>query len=119
MSQIRPHPFVPIEGVRNFRDFGGYQTSQHQHVKRNYLFRSGHYSAITPSGLARFSETGIVTVIDLRRGQERQNSPSQLHGLQIETIYSSLGDGDGITLPPHLQYIRDGDLSVQGCHNHM
>ena len=119
MSQLRPHPFVPIDGVRNFRDFGGYQTNKGQRVKRNYLFRSGNYAAITTPGLARFSQTGIVTVVDLRRGQERQTSPSQLHGLPLETIFSSLGDGDGVTLPPHLQYIRDGDLSVEGCHNHM
>ena len=119
MTQPLPPQFVPIEGVRNFRDFGGYPSQKGSHVKRGYMFRSGNYAAITQSGLARFTQTGIQIVVDLRRGQERHNSPSLLNDLSVETIFSSLGDGDGVSLPPHLQYIRDGDLSVEGCHNHM
>jgi protein-tyrosine phosphatase len=119
MKQPLPHQFVPIEGVRNFRDFGGYSTMKGRRVKKGRLFRSGNYTGITPAGLLAFEATSIKTVVDLRRGQERINSPSQLHSLPLETIFSPLGDGDGVTLPPHLQYIRDGDLSVEGCHAHM
>jgi protein-tyrosine phosphatase len=119
MIKTLPPQFVPIEGVRNFRDFGGYLGHKGQTIKRGHLYRSGNYAGITQTGLAQFRETRVKLVVDLRRGQERINSPSQLHGLPIETIYSSLGDGDGITLPPHLQFIRDGDLSVEGCHRHM
>jgi protein-tyrosine phosphatase len=122
MTKTLPAQFLPVDGVRNFRDFGGY-TSQTgktgKTVKKGHLFRSGNYTTITKPGLTRFSETNIKVVVDLRRGQERINSPSQLHDLPIETIFSSLGDGDGTTLPPRLQYIRDGDLSVEGCHDHM
>ena len=119
MTHPLPPQFVPVDGVRNFRDFGGYPSRQGAFVKRGQMFRSGNYAAITPPGLTHFAKTGIKVVVDLRRGQERQNSPSQLHNLDVETIYSSLGDGDGISLPPHLLYIRDGDLSAEGCHNHM
>jgi protein-tyrosine phosphatase len=119
MTQPLPPQFVPVEGVRNFRDFGGYQASDGKLVKRGHLYRSGNYALITQTGLEQFRETQIKVVVDLRRGQERQNGPSQLHDVPVETIFSSLGDGDGISLPPHLQYIRDGDLSVEGCHDHM
>ncbi len=119
MIQELPSPFLPVEGVRNFRDFGGYAARGGTYVKKRHLFRSGNYAAITKHGLTNFDATRIKIVVDLRRGQERINSPSQLPGLPLETIFSSLGDGDGITLPPHLQYIRDGDLSVEGCHDHM
>lgn len=119
MTQPLPPQFILVEGVRNFRDFGGYQGLEGRTVKRKQLYRSGNYAAIAETGLAQFAATSIKVVVDLRRGQERINSPSQLHSLPIETIFSSLGDGDGISLPPHLQYIRDGDLSVKGCHDHM
>jgi protein-tyrosine phosphatase len=114
-----PPQFLPIDGVRNFRDFGGYQTHYGPKVKRGHLYRSANYAAITPSGLAQFDATGIRIVVDLRRGAEREISPSQIKGSHIETIYSSLGDGDGIALAPHLQFIKDGDLSVDRCHAHM
>lgn len=119
MTQTLPPQFVPVEGVRNFRDFGGYVGQKGQIVKRRHLYRSGNYASISQTGLSQLRDTQIKLVVDLRRGQERINSPSQLHDVPVETIYSSLGDGDGITLPPHLQFIRDGDLSVEGCHHHM
>jgi protein-tyrosine phosphatase len=119
MTNMLPPQFVPIDGVRNFRDFGGYTSRHGTLVKRGHLFRSGNYATISQPGLNAFRAAKIQIVIDLRRGQERVNSPSQLHDAQVETIFSSLGDGDGVTLAPHLQFIRDGDLSVEGCHDHM
>jgi protein-tyrosine phosphatase len=112
-------PFVPIDGVRNFRDFGGYASQDGARIKRGHLFRSANYAQITQVGLSQFAGTGIKIVVDLRRGPERATSPSQLTGLEIETISSSLGDGDGVTLPPHLQFIKNGNLSVERCHEHM
>jgi protein-tyrosine phosphatase len=112
-------PFLPVDGVRNFRDFGGYLTQAGQQIKRGHLYRSANYAAITSKGLDQFAQTGIKIVVDLRRGHERTTSPSQLTGLEVETIFSSLGDGDGVTLAPHLQFIKSGDLSVERCHDHM
>jgi protein-tyrosine phosphatase len=117
-TALRP-PFMPVDGVRNFRDFGGYSTQSGAQIKRGHLYRSANYSSITQTGLSQFAQTGIKIVVDLRRGPERTTSPSQLTGLEVETIFSSLGDGDGITLAPHLQFIKDGDLSVERCHAHM
>jgi protein-tyrosine phosphatase len=112
-------PFLPIDGVRNFRDFGGYATQEGHRTKRGYLYRSANYAQISKVGLSQFAKTGIKIVVDLRRGPERTTSPSQLTGLEIETIFSPLGDGDGVTLAPHLQFIKNGDLSVERCHEHM
>jgi protein-tyrosine phosphatase len=114
-----PPPFLHIEGVRNFRDFGGHVTADNQQVKRGHLYRSANYAAITDEGRSHFTKTGIQVVVDLRRGAERQISPSQLGDIPVETILSSLGDGDGITLAPHLQFIKNGNLSVESCHDHM
>lgn len=114
-----PPQFLPVEGVRNFRDFGGYKGKDGASVKRGHLYRSANYATITQEGLDQFIQTGIKIVVDLRRGAEREISPNQLQTTQVETIFSPLGDGDGITLAPHLQFIKDGNLSVERCHEHM
>jgi protein-tyrosine phosphatase len=119
MTQSLPPQFVPVEGVRNFRDFGGYATRDGAVVARGHLYRSANYAAITEAGQAQFANMGIKIVVDLRRGAERETSPSRLAVPQVETIFSSLGDGDGVTLAPHLQFIKDGNLSVENCHKHM
>jgi protein-tyrosine phosphatase len=119
MTPTPTPPFLHIEGVRNFRDFGGYATAHGAQVKRGHLYRSANYAAITETGQSQFATTGIKVVVDLRRGAERQTSPSQLGGVDVNTIFSSLGDGDGVTLAPHLQFIKNGNLSVESCHDHM
>jgi protein-tyrosine phosphatase len=116
-------PFLHIDGVRNFRDFGGYATQNGERVIRGHLFRSANYAEITTRGLAQFDATGIRLVVDLRRGPERVNSPSQLPsdlgGRSLETMFSSHGYDEGNVLAPHLQFIQAGNLSVESCHDHM
>lgn len=119
MTSPLPPPFIFVEGVRNFRDFGVYPTQSGQTVQAGKLFRSANYAQVTDAGRAKFRETGIKVVVDLRRSQEREMQPSQLDGLEVEILSSSLGDGDGVTLPPHLQFIRDTDLTQQATHDHM
>jgi protein-tyrosine phosphatase len=119
MTQHHLPPFVAIDGVRNFRDFGGYAARNGQQVKLGHLFRSANYTSISDVGIGAFGEKGVRLVVDLRRGAERLSSPSRPLGSDVETLFSSLGDGDGVTLAPHLQFIKSGDLSVESCHNHM
>jgi glucosyl-3-phosphoglycerate synthase len=47
-------PFVNIDGVRMFRDIGGYQTSDGSSVRKGLMFRSGDPSSMTPDGLDSF-----------------------------------------------------------------
>jgi protein-tyrosine phosphatase len=112
-------PFLDIDGVRNFRDFGGYRVADGRTIPRELLYRSGAFADMSVEGQTRFARLNIKVVVDLRRGQERQASPSQFGSAQPTLISSSLGDGDGVTLAPHLQFIKDGDLSIEACHAHM
>ncbi|HCP65675.1 MAG TPA: protein-tyrosine-phosphatase, partial [Hyphomonadaceae bacterium] len=67
MTSSLPPPFIFVEGVRNFRDFGTYPTQSGQTVQAGKLFRSANYAQVTEAGRARFRETGIKFVVDLRR----------------------------------------------------
>lgn len=50
---------IELEGGRNFRDLGGYETVDGRHVKPGLLFRSGVLSALTANDYEIISELDI------------------------------------------------------------
>ncbi len=74
MSDVsRLHAF---EGLTNFRDFGGYQAGDRR-IASGRFFRSANHALATDADLARLRDMGIGAVVDLRRPQERERSPSR------------------------------------------
>lgn len=67
---------IPLEGARNFRDFGGYRTTSGRTVKRGVLFRSDSLHQLTRDDFRRISELGIASICDLRRDSERLHAPT-------------------------------------------
>ena len=68
---------LPLEGVRNFRDFGGYASRHGGRVRRGRLFRSGHYAEATHGDLQQIRHLGIAVQADLRRPDEREKQPGK------------------------------------------
>ncbi|MCB2072605.1 MAG: tyrosine-protein phosphatase [Novosphingobium sp.] len=66
---------LPLTGVNNFRDYGGYTVAGGGHVKRGSLWRSGQHVAASDEDLEAIAAIGIATVIDLRGDSERQANP--------------------------------------------
>jgi len=66
---------VPLEGGRNFRDLGGYQSGDGRRVRWRALFRSGVLSYLTAQDWRHLSELGVRTVCDLRAPHERAREP--------------------------------------------
>ena len=66
----------PLEGVRNFRDFGGYDTPTGR-VRSGLLFRSGHYNEATDDDLAFLHGLNVTFHVDLRRPDERDRQPNK------------------------------------------
>jgi protein tyrosine/serine phosphatase len=79
-----------LSGVHNFRDAGGYRT-QAGAVRRNVLFRSGRLTAATPDDQAALAALGLRTIVDLRRGAERDAFPTGPWALACTAIASDLG----------------------------
>ncbi|WP_338465901.1 tyrosine-protein phosphatase [Novosphingobium sp. ZN18A2] len=69
---------IPMEGIHNFRDYGGYR-ARSGILRRGTLWRSGHHSEATPDDLERVHTLDIATVIDLRGDSERALNPCLRH----------------------------------------
>ena len=60
----------PFEGCFNFRDIGGYPTTDGYVVRWGRYFRTGRQDHMTEQDLDKVRELGISTQIDLRRPDE-------------------------------------------------
>lgn len=67
---------LPLEGGRNFRDIGGYETANGKRVKWGHVFRSGVMHELTDGDYDYLKQLGIRTVCDYRAADERANEPT-------------------------------------------
>jgi protein-tyrosine phosphatase len=101
-SDIPRH--VLARGACNFRDLGGYRTSDGRRVRTGKVFRSGVLDQLDPADPA-VAELSMAVVIDLRTGRERTKRPSNLPdawraGLWVREYETS--GGDHTSMPHHL-----------------
>ena len=103
---------LPLEGVENFRDYGGY-AARGGRIASGRLFRAAHQARATPADLAVMADLRLATVVDLRRPRERDNDPSLRHeGFAALVIQCDLGDQ---TEAPHVAFLRDTDLTPESA----
>jgi protein-tyrosine phosphatase len=65
-----PARLVALEAVHNFRDLGGYKTSDGRTTKWRTLFRADGLYRLTPGDVVLLEPLGLRTVIDLRSDTE-------------------------------------------------
>lgn len=70
-------PEILLEAAPNFRDFGGYATSDHRRVRRRRLFRSELLLDLGERDLATLADLDIGLVCDLRSPGERNKLSNQ------------------------------------------
>lgn len=66
---------LDVEGVHNFRDFGGYPVVGGGRLKRGMLWRSGQHHSATDADLMKIAALRLASVMDLRSDQERTTYP--------------------------------------------
>jgi protein tyrosine/serine phosphatase len=64
-----------LQGIANFRDFGGHPTNDGRRVVEGRLFRGGHQGAASPSDRETLDGLGIGLIVDLRRSFECAREP--------------------------------------------
>ncbi|MBY6063695.1 tyrosine-protein phosphatase [Pseudidiomarina sediminum] len=77
---------IPLEGGRNFRDLGGYTTTDGRTVKRGKIFRSGVLNGLTDEDYTIIDGLNIGTVVDFRTTEERQTEVTQWRASPVEHI---------------------------------
>lgn len=87
---------LPLEGGRNFRDLGGYETVDGRRVKWGQVYRSGVMHGLTDGDYDYLSGLGISVICDLRASQERAEEPTDWRAGEIEylTFPDPSGDND-------------------------
>jgi protein-tyrosine phosphatase len=79
---------IPLEGAFNFRDFGGYNTTDGRMVKRGILFRSDELSRLSHKDREKLSALNLKTICDLRTPNERKAKPDRLPSPANSTLVS-------------------------------
>jgi protein-tyrosine phosphatase len=106
---------VVLEGVENFRDYGGYTGAEGQRLKTGKLYRSAGHSQATEADLEAIAALDIAVIVDLRRPDERRRDPARRpSGFAGEVI-----DNDQETTDDWRAHIASGDLSEAGFRRYM
>lgn len=95
---------LPLEGTPNFRDLGGYETTDGRYVRWGLIYRSGVLTYLTPADYAYLGQMGIRVVCDFRTRQENEAAP--------ETWIPS-AHVDHVSLPIGTETAKDGSATVQ------
>ena len=83
---------VPFEGVSNFRDLGGYPTSDGGTTRWGLVYRADSLHAMTPDDIELLEQIGSPTIFDLRRDEERAVRPGPLPTVHV-CVLSQLDNG--------------------------
>ncbi|MEP6908676.1 MAG: tyrosine-protein phosphatase [Pseudoxanthomonas sp.] len=89
-SEIVAERILPLEGGVNFRDLGGYRTTDGRSVKWGKLYRSGVMSDLTDTDYIYLQTLGIKTICDLRSQDERKVEPTDAKRITHGGDYYSL-----------------------------
>lgn len=85
IGTLTAHPQNPagsrhlkFAGTKNFRNLGGYQTTDGRTVRWNLLYRSDALHKLTETDLRRLAALQLDRIIDFRAAHEREQEPDRL-----------------------------------------
>jgi protein-tyrosine phosphatase len=69
-----------MKSVNNFRDCGGYATTNGLRLRTGHLYRSGTLDGARPDDLRTLQTIGLKTIVDLRAPREKKQELPRLDG---------------------------------------
>ena len=104
---------IKLDGVHNFRDYGGYASSHGGRVKPRVLWRSAQHSEASDADLGVIDGLGLTSVIDLRGDSERAANPCRRGpGFAAQVFFQ---EGETAGLAPHIEAAASA-LDAQSAH---
>jgi len=73
---LHPKRHIPLESLQNFRDLGGYTTSDGRRTRWKRFARCAGMNILTESDQQKMIAYGIGAVVDLRQQRETEASPN-------------------------------------------
>ncbi len=110
-------PWLPLEGIHNFRDYGGYVVPGGGRVRTGLLFRSGQHMEASDKDLDAVQELDIRTIIDLRGNSERSGFVCRRHPNFSADVIAY--DGETSNSPPHEGGWDKVDMTAERARNRM
>jgi protein-tyrosine phosphatase len=89
---------LPLEGARNFRDLGGYLTSDGRYIRWGLAYRSNYLVNLTAKDSEYLNSLGIRLVCDVRAEGERIRAPDHWLGHPPEFFSVPIGPNRDGTL---------------------
>jgi len=90
-DNVQPGTNIPIAGVPNLRDMGGWATPR-GHVRTGMLYRSAEFGALEGDAATAFAKLGIRSVYDFRTAEERSANPNTVPPGTEYTVLDILAD---------------------------
>jgi protein-tyrosine phosphatase len=104
---------LPLEGARNFRDLGGYLTSDGRYVRWGLAYRSNYLVNLTAKDSEYLNSLGIRLVCDVRAEGERIRAPDHWLGHPPEFLSVPIGPNRDGTLAPDELKRRVASINAQ------
>jgi protein-tyrosine phosphatase len=109
---------IPLTGIHNLRDYGGYVARDGTRLRTGLLWRSGQHVDATPDDLDRIACLDLHTIIDLRGDSERAQHPCARHPEFAAEVLLVKGETAGSANAPHVEAAR-GVKTADDAHQAM
>ncbi len=93
-SAIVSDRHLPMTGGYNFRDLGGYKTTDGKFVKWGKIFRSDDLHKLTDSDLDYLAAIPLISIVDFRSGEEMEQAPDKNPSSVKNNYTYSISPGD-------------------------
>jgi protein-tyrosine phosphatase len=85
MSDL-PARHLSLEGASNFRDVGGYPTSDGRTLRWRRIFRSNHLGHLTDADIEIVRGLGVKSAFDFRGVEERRAAACKVEEIQVHSL---------------------------------
>ena len=97
-----------IQGITNFRDFGGLSSRFGGTIKKDRLYRSGSFRRTPDEAIEKLLDLDFALIADLRYAGEREHEPSPWPLTYAARVMAHSGAQDKEA--PHMEPIRKGTM---------
>ncbi|MDR1301900.1 MAG: tyrosine-protein phosphatase [Treponema sp.] len=97
-DEPEPGRLLPLEGVHNLRDLGGYPAQEGRQLRWGKLYRAGDLHGLTEQDQAFLEKRHIKTIVDFRGVKEKRRAPNCGFATLVQTFELPIEAGNILDL---------------------